>query len=314
MDSTVDETRLAFEKPLRLLTLDGQPLEVRAAELLVRGGDAPVGRLTFRVEPAGYRRILDRALFNLHPRVREHAAVMGGEHEVEITAHLRPELLDDLFASPIEAEGIAEAMVETRRDGLLGALCATESWLAISVTAPLALPPDLQGTGELQTGYQTAWAQGFHAAPDATPPRDEVRAFFAAKDWPFERIGDSLVRSPIEGEHGSWNFLVRIDDELQSCTLWSVHPEEVPEQHRSSVAAFLAARNPELGCGALEIDLADGEVRLRSMILFGDAGLPATVLEHTALANLTTFDDHIELLSRVIRGELDAAAAVTQLS
>ncbi|MDB4958766.1 MAG: hypothetical protein JWO36_6335 [Myxococcales bacterium] len=315
MDPTIDETRLAFERPLRFVTLDGRTFEVRSAELRVRGGESPRGQLRFRVDAAGYAQIIERSLFNLYPLVRDAGELARGDGDVEVIADLRPELLADLFSSDIEAEAIAEALVEHRREGLLGALCATESWLAVSIVEALDLPPELRGAGTLSTGYQTAWARGMlGATPAPAPARDEVRAMFARQGWHTEAIGDTLVRAAIEGEHGEWVFLVTTDEAAAVCTLSSIHPDDVPEARRAEIAAFLAARNRELDAGAFDIDPDDGELRLRSTILFGTEGLPPSLLERTALANLLAFDEHVDVLARLIRGEIDVAAASSQLS
>ena len=297
MAASIDETTLAFGKPIFLTTLDGQLFEAGDAKLFVRRGGEQIARLTFRIDRAGYQRVLDRSLFNLLPLVRGHAELPLEGDAIEITAHLRGELLADLYATELDEESIASAFVERDRGGLLGAMASTESWLADSIVAKVDLPADLQGLGELASGYQTAWGRDALEAETAAPElRDVIAGFFEEQGWDTEAIGDSLLCTTVDGERGAWRFLVRVDDDQGLCTLSSVHPVEVPDGRRIEIAAILAGRNRELDVAAYDIDLTDGEVRLRSTLF---AGASPALFSQVALANIRDFDDQFDDLAQL---------------
>jgi hypothetical protein len=185
---------------------------------------------------------------------------------------------------------------------LLGALASTESWLADSLVGKLDVPPELAGAGEIASGYRTAWGQGELAAPAVAPPlREVVASVFSAHDWQSELIGDALLCTTIEGETSAWRFLVRVDEARQLCALSSIHPEQVPEARRGAVAAELAARNRDVEAGAFDIDMNDGEVRLRSTLFAGDDGLSRSAFERSALANLEAFEAQLDELTALFR-------------
>ncbi len=290
-----DETRLTFGGPLQLATLDDERFEMRDVELRIRPDEA---RLKFRVDATGYARMIERSLFNLLPLVRGAGELESGD--IEITAHLRPELLADLRAADLEPEVIVAGLARTERTGLLGALAATESWLATAIAAKLATPPGL--TGELAMGFPTAWSRESLDADPIPPLREMVEAFFASQDWDVDQIGESLLCANVAGETGAWRFLARIDEAQRRCAISSVHPDEVPAPRRAEVAAVLAAKNRDLDAGAFDIDMLDGEVRLRSTLFAGDEGLPASLFARSVHANLEAFDACFAELATLVRG------------
>ena len=102
---------------------------------------------------------------------------------------------------------------------------------------------------------------------------------------------------------------MRTDDARRLCTVTSIHPDAVPEPSRAEIAAFLAARNRQLDVSAFDIDMTDGEVRLRAAFFTGGASLSTAQLEAMVLANLRDFEAHLDVLGRRFRGELDDTAA-----
>jgi hypothetical protein len=123
-------------------------------------------------------------------------------------------------------------------------------------------------------------------------------------DLDDEHPGGMLLE-PADGE-APWPFLAEVDAEEGQVAIYSLLPDEVPADRRTAVSAVLTEANYSLTVGSFEIDLGDGDVRVRTSIDLGEAELDATQL--TALLaplvrhNLSAMDAWVEILEAVTDG------------
>jgi hypothetical protein len=115
-----------------------------------------------------------------------------------------------------------------------------------------------------------------------------------------------MLLEPLEGE-APWPFVAQVDEEERQVAFYSLLPDEVPEERRTAVADLLTEATYSLLVGSFEIDLADGDVRVRTSLDLGATELDDTQL--TALLaplvrhNLTAMDGWIEEIQAVVEGD-----------
>jgi hypothetical protein len=121
------------------------PLTIRAITLTLTKLDGALIelRLTFQVAPELYQRINTEALFNLKPELRGSfiASEFTGESNVEITASLKPDLLQRLTPHLADVPAYLKSLNQEQPDN---PLFSSESWLALQVK-------------QQQTAYRTFW-------------------------------------------------------------------------------------------------------------------------------------------------------------
>jgi hypothetical protein len=123
----------------------------------------------------------------------------------------------------------------------------------------------------------------------------------------FEDLGDGLYRLAEQ-------MLVLIDETSRVCAVYSIMRELVGEAHRPDVAQFLIERNYYLRVGAFEMDLDDGEVRLRTSIDALHASFDEAVVTNLVAANLSLFAVHHDAISGLAAGTLTLAQARAQFT
>jgi hypothetical protein len=84
------------------------------------------------------------------------------------------------------------------------------------------------------------------------------------------RGAPGVMAGAVSGTVGHWNVLGQVDDTAMGVVIYSVFPEKVPEPRRSAVAELAARANHLLRYGNLELDFADGDVRVRTSARGGD--------------------------------------------
>jgi hypothetical protein len=134
---------------LTLQDTSQNPITVYALTLTITAqNDTPTdSRLTFRVNPEIYQRILDQGLFNLQPGLC--GSFTNGEFDrttdIEITTSLQPDLLPNLAPHLQTLPDYLPTLNQSQSDH---PLFSTHNWLALQVT---------QNSATNTTSYRTFW-------------------------------------------------------------------------------------------------------------------------------------------------------------
>jgi hypothetical protein len=279
-----DTITVELERAITFRTLAGEPLEVRGVMLHLT---EDVATLVFRVEPAVYAKIITSSLFGLASEVRGEPLVpISDNRDVEIEATLRPQVAEPMLA---RGDGVRELVAALLAPSPTGPMVAvTESWQAQSVVQEIEAPHG----GSLKSGYRVA--------PGESSMRDVARRAAARAGTPLEDRGDGLHRFTAHAGTANWSVLVWIDEDARTCAVYSVLPDAVVSERRADIAQYLVGCNYDLRIGAFEMDLDDGEVRLRTSVDVTNTTFDEALFVNLVSANVRLFADHIdELQSRV---------------
>lgn len=288
-----DSITIDLDRAIAFRTRAGDSIAAYGVALELTGDGTtapPAARLTFRVAPDVYDRIVDESLFGLAPDVRgEPPSPFTDDRELELVADLRPRVAAELIARGGGAEDLVGALLAA--DAPAAFVARTDSWQTHSV-----VQEDESG---VRSGFETF-----------REPMLEV-ARRAAEDagTPLEDAGDGLHRFAAHSREGAWTTLVWIDEDARVCAVYAVAAERVPVERRAEVAQFLVDRNYYLNVGAFEMDLDDGEVRLRTSIDATHATFDDQTFVNLVAANLEIFELHLPTLRELAAGTISLAGA-----
>lgn len=127
---------------------------------------------------------------------------------------------------------------------------------------------------------------------------------FAARGWPSAPVDEPRA---VEVRHG-WSaspFRSYAQDKLDGAIFvyYSLVPERAPPERREAVLRYLARVNFSLLVGAFEMDLDDGEVRLRTSIDLHGAAMTDELMGGVVYPNHQAMIDYLRGLLSVIRGD-----------
>jgi len=138
---------------------------------------------------------------------------------------------------------------------------------------------------------------------------EALKAHFAAGGLDVdEHPEQGWVATDGFGKHGSWLLVGQAYEDRGQAAIYSVLPEQVPEDRRPAIALLLTRINYGLILGNFEMDVEDGEVRLKASIDFGGTEPSDVLLKPLTATALLQFDRWIPALHAVIGGEDPAAA------
>jgi hypothetical protein len=319
----VETEKIAIDRDVVLRTPGDRPLEGHAGELSLLEDDGRVElRLRLTVSWEAYRAARDSALFHWHPELDPGAAGEpgpagghpGGQRDGErggqrggLTAGKAVELELQLHAdaqAALVSKGDASAVAKALATDGPATVLGTESWILRRVMQEVDLPKELEGAGQLKTGFETAWARRRGKEPIAS----KLRSAGQAAGLALEVVDERLLRARVKGEHGAWTLLVHATDDPGIdgvCTFYGVFPQAVPVERRAEVAQFLVDRNYDLSAAAFEMDLDDGEIRLRTGLTAGASGLTTATIEDLLRESLQVMEAHFTTLEHLIEGALD---------
>jgi hypothetical protein len=145
---------------------------------------------------------------------------------------------------------------------------------------------------------------------------DRVHDYLTDKDWSFSsfsdkeffsfglRLKDGSVRVTVDtAEGGGWSRVL----------VYVAYPTYVPEQRRPAVSEALARINFATVLGNLEMDLKDGEVRVRT-VLENDSFIGEPMIDRVIRKGLDTADQYQASLLAIAFGNVSPKDIVEMAS
>jgi predicted RNA-binding Zn-ribbon protein involved in translation (DUF1610 family) len=131
----------------------------------------------------------------------------------------------------------------------------------------------------------------------------ELKERFEENDWPYsEVLGLPVLVSDFAGPLGYWKFYAQVVDAQNVVLLFSVCPLRVPSDRRSEASLFLTHANHGLVAGNFELDLADGEIRYKTVLQIHDDGIDPATLKNAVRANGLAMETYLPGIGAVITG------------
>lgn len=284
-ETTSEQSGVNVPRDMAFETLAGQRLEARIESLAIAPSPhGPVIVSRFTMSFSTFQRALEGECFHLFAESLPGAdlAAFHPERPVQLQARLRRVFAREFIDDGLDA--LATEMADCLSEEAQRLLC-TESWVALSVTQKLPLPPDLPDTASTELGFETAWnALAGGRSPDSLSAI--AAAGLRALGYHVERVKEGLMRTAVQSGGSTWPLIVHVEEEQRTCVCWSVYPTLVPPDRRAQVAQFLVERNYDEWIGGFEMDPADGEIRFRTSVELGGAPLDARLFERLVTCNI----------------------------
>jgi hypothetical protein len=131
-----------------------------------------------------------------------------------------------------------------------------------------------------------------------------LEATLEAAGWEeLDRRPDrGLIVFPVTGDNGEWTAAAQAREADRQAFVYSIAREHVPEDRRTEAALLVARLNWGLALGTFELDLDDGQIRLRTSIDVGESDLTEALVKPLLLSNLTLMDHYLPAIDAVARG------------
>ncbi|ACU53250.1 hypothetical protein Afer_0281 [Acidimicrobium ferrooxidans DSM 10331] len=120
---------------------------------------------------------------------------------------------------------------------------------------------------------------------------------------------DHVVVAEVDRGDRRWRLFAEADGATPGVIVYSVLPYAVASTHRDEVAGFAVRVTYVLRYGDLEVDLDDGEVRVRTSVLVGAGPVALDVVAELIEHNVAIAETVFPLVERVAVGELSADEA-----
>jgi hypothetical protein len=136
--------------------------------------------------------------------------------------------------------------------------------------------------------------------------RDEGLSVDVSEAPPAARVG-------VLGEHGRWLVYARVVLEDRVLVFYGHCPVVAPPERRPEMMELLTRVNLQLALGSFDLDLADGQIRVRtSLDLEGTAPEP-NLLRRLFYANVAAMDVYLPAITAVATEGRDPERALLEL-
>lgn len=123
-----------------------------------------------------------------------------------------------------------------------------------------------------------------------------------------EKLGG--FRLGMTGENGRFLAFAKADEDRDLATFYSIAPFVVDTERRDELMRLVTRINFGLRIGCFELDLDDGELRLRTTVAFGKGQREPELLQQAMWANIATMDRWLPALAAAAQQGLRAQQAL----
>jgi hypothetical protein len=313
------DSTIRTELPVELTALNGEAVPATLLSIQFRPGEnEPSCVITLRLNGDQAQKAAVNGWFHLFPAVTQGSASFEPDSPAELRAALRPAIARRIYERGGDAEAVLAAFLPVEKEHAFSdlGLRQTESWIALDLMQEVELPPALKDSGALRQGLKTDWRKLLGEGPadharagqsdslagqdEIAPRADQIERVLAEKELKYEKLDDRLIRLHFNSRRGNWVTLIRLEPDEGLYILYSVFPELVPEELRTTVAAQLAGENYDLLNGSFEMDMEDGELRLRTSHFCGGRFDPDTFASLMA-EHLMITEHYLPIVAHMIR-------------
>lgn len=272
------------------------PTKPLAVEILESDTGSPGAvRVTVRLKPSAWTRVVNEQLFHLDPA----SMGTGWANDADLTRPIDVELgLRRGIAYSVDGGDIAQQLADDADEEIRD----SDNWYALDVHQELALPAGFEKKkASLRTGFRTAWADSPLVGGGGVPLIDVVEDFFKERELPYERVEDdqTIVKAEGGGANGEWSVWIEAREDDGIVVVWSSYGGGVPEERRASMMELITRINPDVAVGAFELDLDGGNLSFRTSIDVTGDRLTDALLERLIGANVGEFDDYLPAIDKI---------------
>jgi hypothetical protein len=141
---------------------------------------------------------------------------------------------------------------------------------------------------------------------------DTVATYLDINDWHYEANPErGWFSMSYIGDDGTWRVVVDTTEleKVRRVLVYSIYPVRVPAARRLQAAEFIARINHGMTLGNFELDVDDGEIRVKTVTDVGEGEMGDEVLDRLLLVNVHTANRYLAAMLSVAFGSTSAQAA-----
>ncbi len=129
----------------------------------------------------------------------------------------------------------------------------------------------------------------------------DIIEHFKSRDWNFTQDeGRPVLRMGYSGENGEWRCVAALEREETQFAFLSFFPCKAPLKLRRNCSELLTRINYRLSSGGFEMDWSDGEILMKTSVLFAGKKLADEIIDQVVGLNLVTMDHYFSSFMKVL--------------
>jgi hypothetical protein len=135
--------------------------------------------------------------------------------------------------------------------------------------------------------------------------------FINKSNWhyskPFE--DKTIIQLGFEGRNGKFQCICDVKEDSNKFLCYTIGNNKVPVEKLLSVCEYITRVNSTTMLGNFELNFEQGEIRYKTSIDYEGITPTATLIEHLLLANITTYDNFLPGIMKVIFSDIQPKQA-----
>ncbi len=137
-----------------------------------------------------------------------------------------------------------------------------------------------------------------------------VKSFLDHEQWRYDVKDDHTLLTGFNGKNGQFRGSVSADKQDRLVLFYFVCPYNIPESKHMEMADFLCRANYGMIINNFEIDLRDGEVRIKAVLVCVDGKPDMETLRTILRVTVTVMDRYFVGINGIVYGGMSAVKAI----
>lgn len=139
---------------------------------------------------------------------------------------------------------------------------------------------------------------------------EAMKEFLGREQWRFEIKDDNTLLTGFNGKNGQFRGNITSDKMDRLLLFYFNCPYNVPESKHMEMADFLCRANYGMIVNTFEIDLRDGEVRIKAVLVCAEGTPDDETLRTILRVTVTVMDRYFAGINGIVYGGLSAVRAI----
>lgn len=138
-----------------------------------------------------------------------------------------------------------------------------------------------------------------------------IRDFLKSQGWQFTEVpNNNVLLFGIAGKNGKFQCVVDLIENESKFIFFSICGINAPLKKKDVMLELLNGLNCQLFFGNFEIDLEDGEIRLRTHIPYRNLQVNEQFIEEIIMTNIIIMDKSIPAIMSLMYGDISVNEAI----
>ena len=144
----------------------------------------------------------------------------------------------------------------------------------------------------------------------------EILAYFQHQKWKYflPEADKTIAILGINIEKGQFTCILDVEEDNNKFIFFSIYPKLVPLELRNELGKLLLTINYRLYLGSFEMDFANGEIRVKTSLIYDNLPVSKKIIGHLIEGNISIMSQYFDLIHTLLAQKISLNQAIDKVN